>query len=130
MKCVAGLVLGLLLACVCPWSRAYDPSIQWKTLTTRHFYIHFDPSYQHLAEKTALLAEQIHLKLSRELNWTPKEPTHLLLTDHTDLANGYATPQPFNRSVLFVHPPNGGQLDFESWLESLITHEYTHVLHL
>jgi hypothetical protein len=130
MKLPVGFRLGLVLVVFCQLIQAYDPSLNWKTLTTQHFFIHFDSSNQALAEKTAVMAEKIHQKLSRELNWIPAQPTHLVLTDHTDLANGYATPQPYNRSVLFIHPPIAGQLDFGLWLESLITHEYTHILHL
>lgn len=125
---LCSLLLSLLL--FIHFANAFDPSLNWKTLTSSHFHIHYIEEHQALAEKTASLAETIHLKLSRQLNWTPKQRTHLVLTDHTDLANGYASPFPYNRSVLFIHPPAAGQLDFDSWLESLIIHEYTHVLHL
>ena len=41
-------------------------------------------------------------------------------------------PVPFNRSVLFMAPPSGpgGLEDFDDWMTLLITHEYTHILHL
>ncbi len=126
------LFLVLLLALISLFNHAvaYDPSLNWKTLTSPNFYIHYDERHQALAEKTGKLAESIHQTLSSQLDWTPAQRTHLVLTDHTDLANGYASPIPFNRSVLFIHPPAAGRLDFDSWLESLIVHEYTHVLHL
>ncbi len=129
MRC--GLFLwGILLGLMSTSSVAFNPELDWKTLETQHFLIHFEHSEIELAKNTANLSESIHHRLSKSLNWSPKHKTHLVLTDHTDLANGYASPLPFNRSVLFVHPPAAGAMDFQSWLESLITHEYTHVLHL
>ncbi|WP_144393057.1 hypothetical protein [Pleionea sediminis] len=110
------------------WS--LEPSLNWKTLESEHFYIHFSENDEALAKETANKAEQIHRQLKKQLLWEPDEKTHLILSDHTDVANGYATPFPFNRSVLFVHPPEAGAMDFHSWLSMLITHEYTHILHL
>ncbi|MCO7226521.1 hypothetical protein [Pleionea sp. CnH1-48] len=109
---------------------AFDPSLNWQTLSSAHFKIHYSDDQEALAKRTARLAEAIHNKLSKEINWQPEQKTHLILTDHTDLANGYATFFPFNRSALFVHPPSAGAMDFNSWLETLIRHEYTHILHL
>lgn len=84
------------------------------------------------AERVAGLAESVHRRLSSELNWQPAEKTDLVLSDDSDLANGFATPFNFNRSVLFMAPPLGigGLEDFDDWLRTLITHEYTHILHL
>ncbi|NVJ59668.1 MAG: hypothetical protein HWE27_04715 [Gammaproteobacteria bacterium] len=121
-------VIALLM--LTPFGYGFDPDLNWKTLTTKHFDIHFSESNQALASEVSLLAESIHNELTVTLNWKPKSKTQLVITDHTDIANGYASPLPFNRSVLFVHPPKAGNLDFRSWLRSLIVHEYTHVLHL
>lgn len=111
---------------------AVDPRLHWNTIQTKNFYIHYADGYQHLAQKTANLAEQTHTKLQPILNWQPDDKTHLVLSDESDFANGYATPITFNRSVLFVSPPDSatGLEDFDDWLETLITHEYTHTLHL
>lgn len=125
-----GRYLLLALCFFCAQLSAFDPSLEWKTLSSNHFDVHFDAKHRALAIKTANLAEQTHQTLTKKLRWQPKERTQLVITDHTDLANGYASPLPFNRSVLFIHPPTAGRMDFDSWLASLITHEYTHVLHL
>lgn len=94
--------------------------------------MHFDAPHQSSAERAIVIAERAHQRLSRELNWEPAEKTHLVLSDESDFANGYATVININRSVLFMAPPAGlgGLEDFDDWLDLLITHEYTHVLHL
>jgi len=111
---------------------AIDPRLHWNTIESDNFYIHYADGYETLAQKTANSAQKAHTLLSPQLNWQPTDKTHLILSDETDTANGYATAINFNRSVLFVAPPDttNGLEDFDDWLETLIIHEYTHILHL
>lgn len=113
-------------------AQAVDPGLNWQTLETGHFYIHFIDDYRSVAEKTAGIAERVHDELVMKLEWQPEDRTHLVLSDATDLPNGFAMPFPFNRSVLYLVPPDELNTleDFDDWLELLITHEYVHVLHL
>ncbi len=121
-------ILSITLTAFSGW--CLDPSLDWRTKQSEHFYIHYPAELNALAVKTETLAESIYQEITLELGWKPVEKTHLVLTDHTDFANGYATPIPYNRSVLFVRPPESDQFDFADWLESLIRHEFTHVVHL
>ncbi len=111
---------------------AVDPRLHWNTLESSNFYIHYADDYESLARKAAQIAEQTHQTLSTKINWQPLDKTHLVISDESDSANGFAIPITFNRSVLFVAPPDSanGLEDFDDWLETLITHEYTHILHL
>ncbi len=113
-------------------AHAVDPRLNWNTIESQHFIIHYADGYERLAQKTANSAEQSHTQLQNKINWQPKDKTHLVISDESDSANGYATPLGFNRSVLFVAPPSSANSleDFDDWLETLITHEYTHILHL
>lgn len=56
----------------------------------------------------------------------------MVLTDHTDSANGSATA--FGRPSIVLHaaPPDDLSIlgDFDDWLFILVAHEYAHVLHL
>ena len=111
---------------------AVDPTQSWRSIESQHFMLHFAEPHQSVAERALVIAERAHLRLSQELDWTPAEKTHLVLSDESDYANGFATVFNINRSVLFMAPPTGvgGLEDFDDWLDLLITHEYTHVLHL
>lgn len=122
----------LLLAGICFNAQAADPRLNWKTLETDHFLIHYDESRRQLANSIAKKAELAHTKLSKIFDWTPAEKTQLVLSDESDIANGYVTPFPLNRSVLFLSPPDEANSleDFDDWMDLLIEHEYTHVLHL
>ena len=56
----------------------------------------------------------------------------IILTDEFGLSNGYATPFPSNRSAIFLAPPDrlNSLEDYSDWLQTVITHEYVHILHL
>ena len=109
-----------------------DPKLHWRTLDTAHFEIHFHDGEAALAQRVAALAEQIHDKLTAPLNWQPTARTQLVLTDRFDYANGSATPFPRNQMNIIVTPPRSDSSinDYNDWLNTLLTHEYTHILHL
>jgi hypothetical protein len=56
----------------------------------------------------------------------------VILVDQTDLANGWATPLPYNTIEITASPPRGESLigNTDDWLRLVFTHEYTHVVHL
>jgi len=132
MKTNIKLIISFVILLSASVANAVDPRLNWNTIESQHFYIHYADGYEQLAQKTANAAEQAHLKLQPKINWQPDDKTHLVVSDETDTANGYATPINFNRSVLFMAPPDSANTleDFNDWLETLVTHEYTHTLHL
>ena len=111
---------------------AVDPGLDWKTVESEHLYVHFADGNKALAERTLAITETVHQQLTKKLNWNPREKTHIVLSDETDQPNGFATPIFFNRTVLFLAPPTSVNTleDFDDWLTTLITHEYTHIVHL
>lgn len=111
---------------------AVDPWQDWKTLESEHFRIHFYPDEEALAHKTVAIAERLHAELTTKYQWSPREKTEVVLTDHTDLANGTANPFPYNANLLIVAPPSdlNALENYRDWLELLIRHEYTHIIHL
>lgn len=111
---------------------SHDPSLTWNTLRSPHFLVHFHGGEGRLARLTVDIAEGVHRRLSPEFNWSPAEPTDIVLTDAVDLSNGYAQVYPANRINIFLNPPAdiNGLEDHGGWLETVITHEYMHILHL
>ncbi len=111
---------------------AHDPRLTWKSLRSAHFVVHFHDAEEPLARTTIAIAERVHARLTREFNWVPDAPTTVVLTDGVDLSNGYAQAFPANRMTLYVSPPDdiNGLEEHNGWLETVITHEYTHILHL
>lgn len=124
-----------LAAALALWSAAadaqQDPRLQWQTLQTPHFNIHFYQDMEPVARRVAEISEGVAARLSGPLGWTPSARTEIVLSDVSDDANGSATAIPFNTVRLFLTAPDdlSPLSQHEDWLTTLIIHEYTHVLH-
>lgn len=92
----------------------------------------FPPELEGIARHAAEVAERVHAVLREELAPAPPGRIDLVVTDHLDITNGYATPFPSNRVVIFARPP----LDMPSlayardWVELVVAHELVHIFHL
>ncbi len=126
-----GLLLALLLS---PAAQAasFDPKLHWRTLRTGHFNIHFHDGEEALAEEMGQLCDRVYDRVAAELDSQSARRVELVLTDHTDSANGYATTLPINTIVIFVTAPQEqSSLNlYSDWNEAILTHELTHILHL
>jgi hypothetical protein len=107
------------------------PNEDWRTLRTRHFRVHFTPAVEEEARRAAVNAERAYTELSTELV-PPRGTIDLVISDNVDYVNGYATPFPSNRIVVYAHPPTdaSGLRDYDDWNALVVTHELTHIFHL
>ncbi|MFH1147185.1 MAG: peptidase S9 [Pseudomonadota bacterium] len=107
-----------------------DPSFRFRSVETDHFVIHFHQGTEELGKRCAHLAEDIHLRLSTDLQWCPMEKTQIVVVDATDFANGLATVLPYNAIYIFPAPPLPDSIigEYDDWLETVILHEYAHIL--
>ncbi len=111
---------------------SHDTSLDWYSLESEHFIIHYHTGLEPVARKSLAISERVHERLSKWIKWQPESKTNIMLTDEYDFSNGYATPFPSNRFAVFLSSPDNLNSieDNASWLETVITHEYLHVLHL
>ena len=122
----------ILLLCVASLSQAakFDTSFTYSTVETEHFSIHYHQGLEQAAQKTAVLAEEVHGKLIDEFRWRPEEKTQVVLIDNSDFTNGFAITIPYNTIYLQVVPPSIASTlgEYDDWLKVLFTHEYAHIL--
>ncbi len=125
------LSAAVLLAAATLPARAQAPNLEWRTLTTKHFRINFNPKLEPVARRLAADAERAYEQLSHELH-PPRGMIDVTLTDDADFSNGYATPFPSNRIVVYANPPiSETALRYTNdWTQMVITHELTHIFHL
>lgn len=124
-------LFALLLPPVAQASNRYDPRLRFRTLSTPRFDIHFHQGEDHLARRLASLAEAISKELEPRFG-RPRARVHVILVDQTDIANGWATPVPYNLIEVVAASPRGDSSigNTDDWLRTVFTHEYSHVLHL
>jgi len=115
-----------------PLNAANNPRLVWHTIETPHFHITYNSGEDEIAKHVADLGEAIHARLAPAVGWSPNERTNLVITDQTDVANGSATALPYNAITLYVTAPDDMSPlgDVDDWYQELVTHEYTHILHL
>lgn len=121
-----------LVVCAAP-SRAQfvDPSLRWRTFDTAHFTVHYAEPQGAQARAVAGVAESVYPRITAWLRWTPREKTQIVVLDSLDPANGFASPIPFTFMGIILSPPDSGELlQNREWLELVVTHEFTHVVHL
>jgi hypothetical protein len=107
------------------------PYHRYRTLATPHFRVHVAAGLEREGRVAAAAAEHAFAQLSRELH-PPRTPIDLVVSDDADYSNGFATPFPTNRIVIFATPPvdNRGLRLNPDWLSIVVTHELTHIFHL
>ena len=131
---LASRVLLVVLLCVFSTlapAQVADPWKDWLSADSAHFRVHYRTEHRSQAERAARAAERAYPRITKALNWEPRGRTEIVLFNEYDLPNGYATPLPYNVIGVFLAPPDKGQLlDNSDWLDLLITHEFTHTVHL
>jgi len=107
------------------------PNLDWRTIKTQHFYVHFNPATEALARRIAANAERAYVELSNEMH-PPRGTIDIVISDDVDLSNGSATPTPTNRIVIYASPPvSETALRYTNdWAQLVVTHELTHIFHL
>src|ERR1019366_3989456 len=100
-------------------------------LHTEHFHTHFSPGLEQIARRAAGSAERAYSRLAKELH-EPRGPIDLVVADNVDFSNGYTTPFPTNRIVIYARPTvDATSLKFlDDWIDLVVSHELTHVFHL
>ena len=131
----AGIKIVLTVIALCTASASAQriaPDESWRTLDTEHFRITFPAHLEDMGRRAAERAEWVHTRLSEQFTAAPRGIIDLVLTDHIDVSNGFASPLPSNRIVIYARPPidSFGLAYFNDWLENLIAHELTHIFHI
>jgi hypothetical protein len=129
---VAALVIVACAAAPAHGASVVDPLLRFRVLTTPHFSIYFHQQEEQTARRLAAIAEDTWRTLHQPLRNALTARTHVVLVDQTELANGSASPIPFDTIVVTATWPSGSESIglTDDWLRLVFTHEYTHILHL
>jgi Tol biopolymer transport system component len=119
----------LILIAKCPAQFEPNPELEWFTIETQHFYIHYHKGTERTANAVAKIAEEIYGPITSLYNYRPSSKTSWIVNDESDYSNG-ATDYYGNRIEIA-----SSALDFDlrgthNWLRNVITHEYTHIVQI
>lgn len=105
------------------------PELQWRSIETEHFYVHFHQGAEHTAKLTAKIAEDVYAPITSLYGYDPDGKIHFVIIDYEDISNGSAYYLD-NKVHIWA-----SAMDFElrgthNWLRNVITHEFTHMISL
>lgn len=128
LSCILTFILVLMTTYPALAATSIDPALEWRTIETAHFNIHYYSATASAAQRVASFMEDVHTNLLKVIKKEPEGKTDIVLLDNTDLSNGNATPFPSKRINIFLTPST--EEKHEEWLKMVLIHEYTHILHL
>ncbi len=109
---------------------AYNhPEIKWKTVTTKHFYIHYYDKTEPAVYAAWKIAEEAFSVFDSLYMFSDNNKIHLALADYDDYSNGYAA---WTQRTIMVWVPDAryNLRSNTTWLRDVITHELAHIMSL
>lgn len=105
------------------------PELEWYTITTEHFEIHFHVGAERTARVVAQIAEDIYGPVTQLYQYQPDGKIHFIIKDYDDNSNGAAF---YYDNKVEIWAP---QMTFilrgtHNWLRNVVTHEFAHMISL
>ena len=105
------------------------PELEWQTIETDHFVIHFHQGTERSAREAAEVAEYVYQPIVDLYDFIPKTKTDIVIQDVDDYSNGAAF---FfeNRIEIWARPLDYDLRGSHRWIQGVISHEFTHIVQL
>ncbi|HEX9829498.1 MAG TPA: biopolymer transporter Tol, partial [Bacteroidota bacterium] len=105
------------------------PELEWKTIETEHFLVHFHVGAERTAQEVARVAEEVYGPITELYGHKPDQRVSIVIKDYDDYSNGAAY---FYDNKIEILAPS---LDFElrgvhPWIENVVMHEFTHIVQI
>ncbi|HXG00803.1 MAG TPA: biopolymer transporter Tol, partial [Bacteroidota bacterium] len=126
---VATVVFFLPVALAFAQQEVYHPELEWKTIETEHFLVHYHEGAERTGRVVAKIAEEIYHPITSLYNHEPDQKVSFIIKDYDDYSNGAAY---FYDNKVEIWAPS---MDFDfrgthNWLRNVITHEFTHIVQI
>lgn len=107
----------------------HHPELEWNTIETEHFYVHFHNGAERTGKAIAKIAEDVYGPVTSLYHHEPDQKVSFIVRDHDDISNGAAY---FYDNKIEILAPS---MDFDfrgthNWLRNVITHEFTHIVQI
>ena len=104
------------------------PELNWETIKTLHFDIHFHEDIRDIAFKGALIAEQIRPTLMKQMDLDTLPRLDIIFTSEDEILNGFAMPS--NNTIIWVDQNDAALWNGdEKWLRTVLAHELQHLVY-
>ncbi len=103
-----------------------NPQLEWKTISTEHFDVHFHVGEEWTAQQVAKVAEEIYPFITGLYEYEPKR-CHFVILDTEDYSNGAAFYYD-NKIEIWATNLEFGFRGTTEWVRNVVTHEFTHIV--
>lgn len=126
------LGVGMTMAVALYGQNGYHVYPRWRQTESARFVVVFPEGFEKDAAKALEILERLHERYGRRFPYGTGRRTWVILSDHEDAVNGWATTYPFKRMSVLLQRPDTSDVfaEYRDHLELLLSHEYTHILHL
>jgi hypothetical protein len=103
------------------------PELDWRTIETEHFLVHYHTGTERTARTVAKVAEDIYGPITSLYHHTPDRKVSFIIRDHDDISNGGAY---FfdNKIELYASGMDYELRGTHEWLRTVVSHEFTHII--
>ena len=113
-----------------PWimtGRVHN-ELNWNTLTTEHYRVHYHQGIEEIARQGASIAEQVHSTLLAQVGLESVPIIDIIFTAEDEIMNGYAIHT--NQTFIWVDQNDAViWLEDEKWLYQVLAHELQHIMY-
>lgn len=105
------------------------PELNWSTINTEHFQVHFHQGTERTAGLVAKIAEEIYQPVTSMYQYQPDGKIHFIIRDHDDYSNGAAFYYD-NKVEIWASTMDFVLRGSHNWLRNVVTHEFVHMISL
>ena len=109
-------------------SNRTHPELEWKTIKTKNFNIHYHDDIYDIALKGANIAEKVRPILMKQVGLDSLVRLDIVFTSEDEIMNGFAVPA--NYTVIWVDQNDVAVWnEGEKWLRTVLAHELQHLIY-
>ena len=109
------------------------PHLDWRTVTTEHFTVHYPAEMAEWTLDVVQRLEPVHTEVAAVVGYAPRERVTILVEDPANATNGSAFPF-LGEPVISLWPtppdPRSNLGHYRDAAEQLVVHEFVHIAHL
>jgi Tol biopolymer transport system component/nitrogen regulatory protein PII-like uncharacterized protein len=105
------------------------PELDWYTIETDHFKVHFHKGAERTGRTVAKIAEDIYQPITDLYGYEPDGIIHFIIKDYDDNANGAAFYYD-NKVEIWAPKMTFILRGTHNWLRNVVTHEFAHMISL
>ena len=109
------------------WTNRTHGELDWNTITTEHFRVHYHNGIKSIAKEGAVISEQVLPVLLEQMNLEEIPVIDIIFTTEDEIMNGFAGPT--YQTFIWVDQNDAAiWLEDEKWLFQVVSHELQHIV--